>query len=77
MLDSVRYRDDIMATLKVWLVQYRDPDVRLISQTDIVMCSFTIYQQCHDDIEGDVTPTSLQYQNVHWDVTRKADHILS
>ena len=28
--------------------------------------SFTIYQQCNGDIEGDVTPTLLQYQNVHW-----------
>ena len=27
--------------------------------------SFTIYQQCHGDIEGNVTP--LQYQNVHWE----------
>ena len=28
--------------------------------------SFTIYQHCHGHIEGDVTPTSLRYQNVHW-----------
>ena len=28
--------------------------------------SFTICQKCHGVIEGDATPTSLQYQNVHW-----------
>ena len=27
-----------MTTLKVWLFQYRDPDIRLMSQIDIVMC---------------------------------------
>ena len=59
---SWRCHDDI----KVWLVQSQDPDVRLISQIDIVMCSFTIYQQCHTNIAGDVTPISLRYQNVHW-----------
>ena len=26
-----------------------------------------MYQQSHGDIKGDVTPTSLQYQNVHCD----------
>ena len=27
-------------------------------------------RRCHDDIkEGDVTPISLQYQNVHWEIT--------
>ena len=31
--------------------------------------SFTIYQQCHGDIVRDVTPISLQYQNVHWEKT--------
>ena len=64
LLDSVRYCDNVMTTLKVWLVQYWDSDVRLISQVDT--SSFTIYQQCHGDIESDVTPTLLQYQNVHW-----------
>ena len=33
--DSVRCRDDVMTTLKVWMVQYRDSDIRLISQFDI------------------------------------------
>ena len=28
--------------------------------------SFTIYKQCHLDIEVDVTPATLQYQNVQW-----------
>ena len=28
--------------------------------------SLTIYQQCHGDIVGDVSPTSLHYQNVHY-----------
>ena len=58
LLDSVRYRDDVMTTLKVWLVQYRDPDVRLISQIDIVMCfiynisarSWRYRRRCHSDI---------------------------
>ena len=38
LLDSVCYCDDVMTILKVWLFQYRDPDIRLISQIDIVMC---------------------------------------
>ena len=38
LLDSVHYHDDVKTTLKVWLVQSQDPDVRLISQIDIVMC---------------------------------------
>ena len=29
--------------------------------------SFTMYQQCQGNIEGNLTPISLQYQNVHWD----------
>ena len=28
--------------------------------------SFTIHQQCHGAIEGDVAPISPQYQTVHW-----------
>ena len=66
LLDRARYRYDVMTTLKLWLVQYGYPDVRLISQIDSPCVSFTIYQQCHDDIDGDVTPTLLQYQNVYW-----------
>ena len=38
LLKSTRYHDDVKTTLKVWLVQFQDPDVRLISQIDIVMC---------------------------------------
>ena len=37
LLDSVRYHGDVKATLKVWLVQSQEPDVKLISQIDIVM----------------------------------------
>ena len=33
----------------------------LISQLTSSCVSFTIYQQCHGDIVGDVTPISLQY----------------
>ena len=66
LLDRARYRYDVMTTLKLWLVQYEYPDVRLISQIDSPCVSFTIYQQCRDNIDGDVTPTLLQYQNVYW-----------
>ena len=38
LLDSARYHDDVKTALKVWLVQFQDPDVRLISQIDIIMC---------------------------------------
>ena len=38
LLDSVRYYGDVKTTLKVWLFQSQDPDVRLISQIDTVMC---------------------------------------
>ena len=32
--------------------------------------SFTIYQHCNGNIKGNFTPTSLQYQNVHWDSSK-------
>ena len=68
LLDSVRYRDDVMTTLKVWLSNIKilmsDWYCKLKLTSSCV--SFTIYQQFHGDIECDVTPTSLQYQNVHW-----------
>ena len=38
LLDSVRYQDDAKTILKVRLVQSQDPDVKLISQIDIVTC---------------------------------------
>ena len=70
LLYSVRYRDDVMTTLKFnwclkilmsgWYRKLTSPCV-----------SFTIYQQCHGDIEGDFTSTSLQYQNVHWECTNQ------
>ena len=69
LLDSVRYHPDVMATLKS-----QDPDVSLIWQTDTSWVSFTICQQCHGDIDGDVTPISLQYQNVHWGVVARRYH---
>ena len=70
LLDSVRYHDDVKTTTtsKVRLVQSQDPDVRLILQIDIVMC--LIYS-----IEGDVTPTSLKYQNVLWETVLNQHHL--
>ena len=38
--------------------------------------SFTIYQQFHGDIKG-ITPTLLQYQNVHWEAFWNQQHYLS
>ena len=69
LVDSVRYHDDVMTTLKVWLVQYRDPDVRLISQIDSVMCfiynisamSWRYWGWCHSDI---VTISECPLDNV-------------
>ena len=65
LLDSVRYCDNVMTILNCYWSNI-EILMSLISQIDV---SFTIYQQCHADIEGDVTPTSLQYQNVHWDIS--------
>ena len=67
LLDSVRYRDDVMTTLKFdWsnLKILMSGWYRKLTSSCV---SFTTYQQCHSDIEGDVTPISLQYQNVHWE----------
>ena len=36
--------------------------------------SLTIYQQCHTDIDGDVAPIFLQYQNVHWEKVNFSVH---
>ena len=68
LLDSVCYRDDVMTALKFdWsnLKIFMSGWHRKLTSSCV---SFTIYQQCHTDIEGDVTPLSLQYQNIHWDV---------
>ena len=58
LLGSVRYCEDVTTTLKVWLIQYQDPDIRLISHFDIVMCfiynisavSWQYRGRCHSDI---------------------------
>ena len=58
LLDSVHYHDDVKTILKVWLVRSQDPDVRLISQIDIVMCfiynisamSWRYQRWCHSNI---------------------------
>ena len=66
LLDSVRYRDDVMVTLKFdWsnLKISMSGWHRKLTSSCVL---FTTYQQCHSDIEGDVTPISLKYQNIHW-----------
>ena len=63
---SVRYRDDVMTTLKFdWsnLKILMSGWYRKLTSSCV---SFTIYQQCHTDTEADVTPISLQHQNFHW-----------
>ena len=67
LLDSVRYHNDVMTTLKFdWsnLKILMSGWYRKLTSSCV---SFTIYQQCHTNVEGDVTPISLQYQNVYWD----------
>ena len=70
---SLRYRDDVMTTLNFdWSnlkILMSDWHRKLTSSC----VSFTIYYQCHTDIEGDVTPISLQYQNVHWVYYRRSN----
>ena len=68
LLDSVRYRDDVMKTLKFDWSNLKILMSGWYCKLTLSCVSFTIYQQYHHtDIEGDVTPISLQYQNVHWD----------
>ena len=66
LLDSVRYRDDVMTTLKFDWSNLKILVSGWYRKLTSSCVSFTIYQQCHTDIDGDVTPISLQYQNVHW-----------
>ena len=47
--------------IKVWLVRSQDPDVRLISKIDIVMCFIYNISAVSWRYREDVTPTSLQY----------------
>ena len=68
LLDSVHYRDDVMTTLKFDWSNIKILMSGWYRKLTSSCVSFTIYQQCHTDIEGDVTPISLQYQNVHWAV---------
>ena len=66
LLDSVNYRNDVMITLKFEWFNLKILMWGWYRKLTSSCVSFTTYQQCHSDIEGDVTPTSLQYQNVHW-----------
>ena len=69
LLDSVRYRDDVMTTLKLDWSNLKILMSGWYCKLTSSCVSFTIYHQCHSNIEGIVTPISLQYQNVHWDAT--------
>ena len=65
LLDKVRYHEDVMTALKAdWsnLKTLMSVWYRKLTSSCV---SSTICQQCHGDIEGDVTSTSSQYQNVH------------
>ena len=66
LLDSVNYRNDVMITLKFEWFNLKILMWGWYRKLTSSCVSFTTCQQCHSDIEGDVTPTSLQYQNVHW-----------
>ena len=66
LLDSVRYCDDVMVTLKFDWYNLKILMSGWYRKLTSSCVSFTTYQQCHSDIEGYVTPISLQYQNVHW-----------
>ena len=48
-------------------VDPHDPGWPWYHKLTLPCVSFTEYQQCLADIERDVTPTSLQYWNVHWE----------
>ena len=69
LLDSVRYRDDVMTTLK-FDFDWSNLNILMSSwyrKLTSSCLSFTIYQQWHTDIEGDITPISSQCQNVYWE----------
>ena len=70
LLDSVRYRDDVMMTLKFDWFNLKILMSGWYRKLTLSCVSFTTYQQCHCDNEGDVTPISLQYQNVYWGVSK-------
>ena len=63
---SDRYHDDVMTTLKFYWSNLKILMSGWYQKLTSSCVSFTIYQQCHTGIEGDVTPISLKYQNVHW-----------
>ena len=62
--NSVRYRGDVMTKLKFHWSNLKILMSGWYRKLTSLCVSFTIYQQCHADIEDDVTPLSLQYQNV-------------
>ena len=64
---SAGYHDDVMAILKSHWSNIKILMSVWYLKLTLSCVSFTIYQLCHGDIEGDATPTLLQYQNVHWD----------
>ena len=64
LLDSVRYHEDVMTKLKFHWSSLKILISGWYRKLTSLCVSFTIYQQCHADIEDDVTPLSLQYQNV-------------
>ena len=67
LLDSVCYHGDVMTILNFnWfnLKILMSGRYRKLTSSCV---SFTIYQQCHSNTEGDVTPILLLYQNAHWE----------
>ena len=71
LLDSVCYHGDVMTILNFnWfnLKILMSGRYRKLTSSCV---SFTIYQQCHGNIEGDATPISLQYQNIQWESVLK------
>ena len=71
LLDSVCYHGDVMTMLNFnWfnLKILMSGRYRKLTSSCV---SFTIYQQCHGNIENDATPISLQYQNIQWESVLK------
>ena len=65
LLDSVRYRDYVMMTLKFDWFNLKILMSGWYRKLTSSCVSFATYQEGHSNIVG-ATPVSLQYQNVQW-----------
>ena len=64
--DSIRYHNDVMT---IWKFDWFNLKILMSGwyrKLTSLCVLFTTYQQCHNDAEGNITSTLLQYKNIRY-----------